>query len=323
MKSYEQALDRYTKAYQPPRSKKWKEMADNARPLGRVGEYHKSIHKTADGVIYYRLYDTNILTLHPRDTNGEYKVEFRYYQSQTTDKFIYDYGLYCDDLRTTEDKIARVPRVHTWAGHSPTATLTLDANDKLIVSKSSHLPIYTAVMSDDDKVGKKMLKEKLEPLVTLAMFKLADYKANVSLDVDLGAPFSGATWGRRYAPNAVVDLERYAQNKRITIGEIDEYLADPEFVEMFMAASQVMFDVLASKRVYAADGFFDDWSVKKNPELIEKRERIQAEVVASITPEDFRKTVFNRMVGLFKVENNGRKDWGQFKESLPRKWYTR
>ena len=311
MQSYAQALELYNSRPVPPRSKKWKEMADNARPLRRTGDTAKGIHMTSDGVIYFRLYNTNIATLYPPQVDGTYRVEVRWYDSQTTRNFMSDCGLYYTYLLTTDDTRVSVPLVPL---SRPCADLTFTADDKLIVARSWHADIYTAVSSADDKQRRKEFKAKLDTLTTLAMFKLENYRANATLEADYGRPFSGG-WRN---PQSLLALEVHIRDGRYRSNtEAEDYdFNDPVFIEKLLDAGQGVFDVLASKRVYAEDCFYNRFRSKEGQE--QALDQLK-QIVNDITPEDFSKSLHNKLLSLFNLKKGSdRKAWGQFQATLPR-----
>lgn len=314
MQSYAQALELYNSRPVPPRSKKWKEMADNARPLKRTGDTAKGIHMTADGVIYYRLYNTNIATLYPPQADGTYRVECRWYDSQTTRSFMSDFGLYYTNLLTTDDTRVCLALVPT---SRPCADLTFTADDKLIVSRSSHADIYTAVSSAEDKQRRKEFKAKLDTLTTLAMFKLENYRTNVRLDADYGRPF-----GRSYyAPKSLLDLEKLIRDARYTTSDLAEDFDfdNQEFIEHVLAAGQGVFDILASKRAYNESLLARYY--RPTPEELQDVRNKQQQIIEGVTPEDFSKSLHNKLLSLFNLKRGSdRKAWGQFQATLPSKF---
>jgi hypothetical protein len=314
MQSYAQALELYNSRPIPPRSKKWKEMPNNARPLSRTGDTHKGIHMTDEGVIYYRLYNTNIATLYPPQVDGTYRVECRWYDSQTTRNFMSDFGLYYTYLFTTDDTRVSVPLVPM---SRPCADLTFTAENKLITTRSWHADIYTAVSSADDKQRRREFKAKLDTLTTLAMFKLENYRTNVTLESNYGAPFGGG-WRN---PQSLLALEVHIRDGRYRSNtEAEDYdFNDPEFIEKVLNAGQGVFDVLASKRAYNENAFR---YYRANPEEERKVKAQQQQIVNDITLEDFSKSLHNKLLSLFNLKKGSdRKPWGQFQTSLPRKFF--
>jgi hypothetical protein len=322
MKSYEQALKHYNSCVTPPRSKKWKAMPDNARPLKRTGDTQKGIHMREDGTIYYRLYDTNIMTLHPRRPDGSALIEVRYCNSPTTNKFMSDFGLWYSTLLTTEGKHVRVPAVQTQyygsgKSYGLSATLVFDKDDRLIVNESWHAPIYTKVMSEDDKLQRKHIVKQLDTLFTLTMFRLAGFKANATIDSDLGAPFSNGSRSY-YITSPTKVLEDYIAQQRYNT----DILHNEEFIKLAMDAGQHIFDVLASTRCFKADCIIPAWERKNKTKWAAQNDAQAQQIIEAVTPEDYVKSFKSAIMRMFKIGGNARKDVGQFREKLPTKFYA-
>ena len=304
MRSYLSALDHYNTRPNPPRSKKWKGLPDNARPLGRTGDTHKGIHKTEDGVIYYRLYDTNIATFYPPNADGDYRVVCRYYNSVTTRTFINDNSLTYGYLITTEDTYVSVPYVPSRMNG---ASLLFNADGKLIVSESSHPDIYTRVANMEDKAKRRALMADLETLVLLCSYRLDNYKAEATVEEHYGMAFARKRW----QPTTIDDFERVVSQMRFDSNRNGTpfNFADPDFVQVTLELGQGVVDVLASSRA-VADGY----------ESHRPNREISAKAVASITLEDFKRSLYNRLLKVFKLDvGSERKPWGQFMPKLPRK----
>ena len=184
MKTYENALSHYNNCQAPTkRAKQWLRKPDNARYLTRSGDTHKSIHKTNDGTIYYRLYNTDIATFYPADEQGHYKVVMNYYNSQTTDNFMYKFGLrYSHNIQTTAGDTVVIPQVPARGDFDHSAVLFFDEDWRLVKERSKHRDIYTYKSSEEDKAKRKVFKEKLDTLITLACINIGQYKENVTID---------------------------------------------------------------------------------------------------------------------------------------------
>ena len=321
MRTYEEALAQYERSKEPTRSKKWLGMADNPRYLRNVSADHMGIHKTNDGAIYYRLYDTKVAIFYPPTPDGTRYVETNYYASQTTNIFMYENGLNYHELTTTEGKQVRVPYVPSWdrsqGQHTPSATLWFDDTGRLIVGKSWHKDIYTYKSSAEDKQKRKQFKAKLDTLMTLAMFRLPEYRANVTTSEDLGQPF-GTAWR-----NAPIEIRRFDEVAMKLGADNTEH---PEYIEKFLDLGQAVFNILASHKVYShipegerwAGQLFRMWgkSADQQQELIKQQHAIAEEVTA----EEFKKSMTSRLLGVASLKTGTVKTpWGQFMESLPRK----
>ena len=324
MRTYEQALQHYENSKAPKRSQKWKKYSDNPRYLNGVSNWHKGIHREdATGAIYYRLYNTNVAKFYPPLNDGTRKVEMMYYSSQLTSIFMYDYGLHYYNQTTTEGKHVCVPYVQgSFDDTEPSATLWFTAGGMLIVDKSKHKDIYTYRSSNEDKQKRKDFKTKLDTLVTLAMFKLDEYKNHATLKSDYGAPF-----GTQYRePVSIEDYRRWVSSATYS-DKLD--VNNPHFVNYFLELGQGVMDVLASKRIYNyvpenerwSGSLFSTWS--KTPEQIDANNLKMREICNEVTADEFKKSLTNRVLDISGIKTGTVKTpWGQFRDTIPRKFYT-
>jgi len=327
MISYDQALAVYNKAKAPKRSKPWLAMPDNARYLKDVGATHYAIHKKADGTIYFRLYSTNIATFFPPNENGEYRVDVTYANTQTTSRFMWWWGLHYHTLDTTCGKRVAVPYVSdVWGVNAPpTATLLFDASGKLILDKSWHREIYTKVASPEDKAKRAHLRKGVESLLTLNEFRLQSFKEGVTLDSNLGRPFGT---GYRNQPHGIDLLASHIKGA-LRVVDLEHFdFNDNQFIEVFMNAGQDVFNVLASRRVYNAQlfGWISAWNKSQAEIRALEQERFmkQQPFIDSITHEDLTKSFTTLLLKFFNIKvGSDLKDWGQFPNKLPNKWYIK
>jgi hypothetical protein len=322
MITYEHALQRYENSKAPTRSKKWLNMPDSPRYLRNVSADHMGIHKeSATGAIYYRLYNTQVAKFYPPEPNGDYKVVTNYYASQTTNIFMYENGLNFSELETTEGKRVRVPYVPSWDRaegiHKPSAVLWFNKDHKLITKLSQHRDIYTFKSSDEDKAKRKEFKKKVDVLMTLAMFRLPEYRANVEINSSLGEPF-GTAW--RISPRQIDEFAKVIRN--VGSGNTE----DPRYIEAFLDMGQAVFDILASHRVYNyvpederwQGSLFRTWN--KTAEQIKEMHDKQREIASEVTAEEFKKSLTNRILSMVNLKTGTVKTaWGQFMDTLPRK----
>lgn len=328
MISYTQAQAHYNKCQAPKHSKKWLAMPDSPRYLSNVSMTHYGIHKKTDGTIYYRLYDTNLVTLSPPNENGEYQVDIKYVNTQTTSKFMWWHGLHYNSFDVEEGKRVLVPYVHKggWRDALTTARLVFDASDKLIVDSSWHEPIYTKVSSPEDKAKRKYIRQSIKNLVMLNEFRLPMYRDNAKVESNLGQPFATA---RGAGPTASYNLRRYINTKLSEVRDpLNFNFSSDEFIELFMEAGQDVFNVLASQRAYKEGRikWISKW--QKTQEEIDELYRIQrlehSEVINGISGEDFNRSFVNMLLNLFHLkEGTDYKDWGQFRDTLPYKWFVK
>jgi hypothetical protein len=324
MRTYEQALQHYELCKAPKRSKRWLSMPDSPRYLRNVSADHMGIHKTNDGAIYYRLYNTNVATFYPPESNGDRKVVMQYYASQTTNIFMYEQNLNYHSLTTTKGEEVKVPYVASWdystQQHKPSAELWFNSDGLLIKERSSHRDIYTFKSSAEDKQKRKDFKAKVDTLMTLAMFRLPEYRANVTIDENLGQPF-GTAW--RNAPRSIDHFERTAKDLGADNTE------HPQYIEAFLDLGQAVYDISASHKVYAyvtegykwAGGLFRTWG-KQGAELQAMLDK-QHEIADEVTAEEFKKAMTSRLLGVASLKTGSVKTpWGQFMPSIPRKYFV-
>jgi hypothetical protein len=218
--------------------------------------------------------------------------------------------------------------VQTWDGstqrHTPSATLYFDREDKLIVHRSEHKDIYTYKSSAEDKQKRKDFKKKLDVLMTLAMFRLPEYRENVAIKEELGEPF-GTAW--RNLPR---EIDRFRDVVRAYGAWETE---NPQYIEAFLEMGQAVFDILASHKVYQVEEksqysntmfkgqLFRLWGLTEG----EKQEKIgrQHEVAGEVTAEEFKKSMTNRLLEVAGIKSGTVKTpWGQFRETIPHKYFT-
>jgi hypothetical protein len=325
MKSYQEALQHYNSISKPPRAKKWQtgSMPDNGRPLRRTGDTHMAIHMRDDGAIYYRLYDTHVATFYPPQQYGEERRTFKYVSTQTTNTFMHDYGLHTWEVRLDDGTTAQIPYVGNggWRENNMlTADLTFNANNQVIRSRSSHKDVYTMVSNDEDKAKRKELRDKVEHLITLSLFKLPQLKENATVQADWGQPF-GTSY--RNAPREVEYLKQHLGNHGIDIN-------DNTFINLFMESLQSAFNLYASKVCYDADmfawnGFWEIADREKREEAHKQHKIAQQEIrfakVADIDEKAFKKSLTNMLLSACNIKTGSvKKPWGQFMPKLPRKW---
>lgn len=327
MKSYNEALAHYDSINKPPRSKKWQPnvMHDNGKPLRRTSEDHMAIHKRdSDGAIYYRLYDTHVLTLYPPQADGTERRTFKYVGTQTTNTFMFDHGLNCWQVEMDDGTQARIPYVPNgrWNDNSKlTADLVCNTEGQVIRSRSSHKDVYTMVSSDADKLKRKEFKQRLESLITLASFNMASLVDNVTIDGDWGKPF-GTAYNE---PRELTQLRGY-------INQFGASLEDNEFIQKFMAGVQGAFDVYASKLVYNAGGYdyCGFWHINDAQERAKAEQEFKAgqvakraEIIAGIDEKGFVKSLTNMLLKSAGIKTGSvKKAWGQFMPTLPAKFIT-
>jgi hypothetical protein len=237
---------------------------------------------------------------------------------------MYDYGLHYHTPVTTEGKEVRVPYVDSGresGDDTASATLWFDRNNKLIVHRSKHKDIYTMKSSTEDKQQRKDFKAKLDTLVTLAMFKLDEYKNNATLKSDYGAPF-----GTQYRePVFIEDYRRWVNSTEGAELDVD----NPHYVQYFLDLGQGVMDILASKKIYNyvpddkrwGGTLFGQWGKSQGQKDADNL--TMREICNEITADEFKKSLTNRVLEISGIKTGTVKTpWGQFKDTIPRKFYT-
>jgi hypothetical protein len=201
-----------------------------------------------------------------------------------------------------------------------TADLTFNANNQVIRSRSSHQDVYTMVSNDEDKAKRKELRDKVEHLITLSLFKMPQLKEDATVEEAWGQPF-GTSY--RNAPREVEDLKQY-----IGVSGVD--IDDNIFVGKFMDSLQSAFNLYASKLCYEADlfrwGSFWNLPTREAQEEAHNQHKMKQEEarfakVAEIDEKAFKKSLTNMLLSACNIKTGSvRKPWGQFMPKLPRKW---
>jgi hypothetical protein len=294
-------------------------MPDNARPLRRTAYTHYGIHKRNDDqAIVYRLYQTNVCTIYPPNADGNTLYEFCYYDSPLTNNFVWQQGLNYYRLTTTEGKEVCVPYVHADAPYgqqvAPTAKLMMDKAKRLIVDQSWHADIATRVSTTEDKAKRKELAKQLDGFMMLIGLRIEQYRTNCTLDSKYGGPFMGEYEqppSIRNAPDSR-ELEDYAE-------DMSKILDNHDLLEQLVEMGQGVFDILASTRAYE-NNLLQYWRARG--QTTETIEAAKSKVIKEVNTEDFLKSYRSRLQKLVGIrEGSGFKIHGQFRESIPRKWY--
>jgi hypothetical protein len=281
------------------------------------------IHMRDDGAIYYRLYDTRIALFYPPDTDGTERKVFKYVGTQTTGSFMDAYGLWFHSVTMDDGTEAYIPHVSNgnWAENDKiTADLICNAQGQVIRARSAHKDVYTMVSNDEDKAKRKELRDKVEHLITLSLFKLPQLKEDATVEESWGQPF-GTSY--RNAPREVEHLKTYLQTHELDIN-------DNHFIDMFMESLQSAFNLYASKACYDA-GLFkwkSFWNIQDQTQRAEAERQYKMEQqeqrfakVADIDEKAFKKSLTNMLLSACNIKTGSvKKPWGQFMPKLPRKW---
>lgn len=309
---YDRAAEHFNKTKKPPRSKNYTE---NERPLRRVNEPFLKLVKEPHSYVY-RFCGHDAVRAYEPDENGNYQVCVINDGYQSTSQYMYTYTGIVDKgtLETTDGRIVRT--IFNWnfkrQDKDFSAVLMFNPEGKLIVEQSWHADIYKKQSNDSDKEARKEVKAKVNDLVTLQMFKMPSFRANVNASSRLGQPFRGA--------NININ-DQLILHKGLTTGSTDTEM----FIAAFDELAQATFDTIVSKRIYnefGYKGFYSSWTAQHNPNHAQEILDIKNRITDEVTTEDMR-TVLERKV-LSLVNLNQGSDYvalPQFAESLPTKYY--
>lgn len=278
LSNYESAHKYFEGRAKPPRSKKYEH---NERPLASVSASHYKIIK---GENYYdiKLYSTIMARYFAPDADGGYRKQYMGHNSMTSRAFMWHvlgvsgvnrmpsdkgevimpvYGRVCQDIDSVDAAMFSLE--------------TYFKDDKLITSKSKHTAHYKFLSSAEDKAARAQTKANLSNFVMLAVMRLPEYHDSVSLDSSLGLPFGQYTFvgGAQEAVRSVIDGNPTQQH-----------------VDIFFKIGQTVFDMLASKRGYAQDGFnFSAWRGQKSTIV---------DLAQPITEKDFETALTKRCLAI-------------------------
>jgi len=196
--SYEVADAHFKKTKSPPRSTKW---MSHQRPLRNVTAPYLRLesHTTADGLRYYDvvLYQTPMLRYFQPNAQGERAVHMQWHYSQSSSKFMWRHGWHSGMTMTADDgEQFELPISNQWRladelwGDNMTVRLLIDANGRVIKSKSAYIPAFRRTSSATMKARRKAVKEKLSVMLDILEMQHQDILNEVVVDIERGAPFS-------------------------------------------------------------------------------------------------------------------------------------
>ena len=316
--TYQQARDQFNKTKKPPRSKNYNEYQ---RPLRRVSESHLMLQKDAHSYVY-KINGVDVVRVYEPNEAGEYEVAviglYGTYDIQLQYKFT---GYYNNKaLTTSAGDTIRLPLNPHYKdqGKDFSALLVYDKEDRLMVEKSWHADVYRLASTKDDKATRKAIKEELDAYVTLQMFKLPTLKDNCKLSDSMGAPFGESRLGWA----VIGSMQDALRNRPLP-------LDSTAFMDTFNSVAQDCFDMLASKKVYNADDGnlfhkISSWARSRNPAEADDAQEKVDDIVAGITPDEFKKSLTARLMGFAGLSKGTESvPLPQFGKTLPRTYYTR
>jgi len=314
--TYQQAQDQFNKTRKPPRSKKYNEYQ---RPLRRVNEAHLMLQKDAHSYVY-KINGVDVVRVYEPNDQGEYEVAviglYGTYDIHLQYKFT---GYYNGNaLNTTANELVRLPLNPHYRdqGKDFSALLTYNSSHQLIVEKSWHADIYRLASNEGDKQTRKDIKKELDAYVTLQMFKLPTLKDNCKLESSMGKPFGESRLS--YSLQSTM---------RDALCNLPLPLESTAFMQTFDEVAQDCFDMLASKKVFSADGdlFYrmGSWQRSRDPAAADDAQEKADDIVQTITADEFKKSLVAKLMS-FAGLSKGTESIAlpQFSKTLPNRYYT-
>lgn len=317
MRTYQQVAELYNNTKKPPRSKKY---ADNQRPLRRVSESHLMLQRDNHSYVY-KINGCEVARFFDPDEHGNYEVAVRGLYGTYDINLMWKFtGLYNGmQIETSTGDKVRVPFNSNYREQDKdySAVLTFDKESNLVVEKSWHADIYRLASTNDDKQKRKEIKNQLDAYVTLQLFKLPTLRDNCKPDSSMGRPFgeSGLSW------SVMGSMQDAMRNLPLP-------LDSQSFLNTFDKVAQDCYDMLASKKIYnVTDRLFYDtssWARQRDPAKADDAQEKVNDIVASITPEEFKKSLVARLLSFAGLTKGTQSvPLPQFGNTLPRTYYTR
>lgn len=239
IRNYAEADAYWRKTKKPPRSKKWDECQ---RPLKNTSSWHYRIEKSLDGNAYdLCLYHTVMARYHKPTPDGYERRQYTGHDSQTSKAFLRCVIGVQDmiKVRTTDNREVLMPIPSTSMQDTDFSCDAWFIGNRLDVARSKHTPLHKRVSSDEDKLKRKMLKAKFEPLLTLCAMRMPELEATVSADFLWVQSFSAAI-------NAV---QHRALREMVSLYEHGQP-AEQRHIDLFMEAAPRVYRALVSYRAY-------------------------------------------------------------------------
>jgi hypothetical protein len=321
--NYAQAKEQFDNTRKPPRSKKYN---DNQRPLRRVSEDWLMLQRDAHSYVY-KIGSNEVVRVFEPNAEGEYEVAVRGLYGTFDIHQMWKQTRYYGGMSftTTTGDIVRLPLnpFYDQQDKEFSALLTFNHSHQLIVEKSWHADIFMRRSNSTDKAKRKGIKQQLDAYVTLQLFKLPTLKASAQPDESQARPF-----GEFECDHSDANILRSA----FKLDEIP--VGSQAFAEAFDKVAQASFNMLASKRIYNADNgdgnklFYqargNSWYTRNEPDAQAKAQVKIAEIVESITPDEFKTSLVNTLMKFANLQKGS--DYialPQFANTLPRTYYTR
>lgn len=303
IRNYAEALKWWNEHPKPPRSRKWE---NHQRPLYNTAAQHYRLESNnPEQYIDLVLYRTTMARYYVPDADGNQRRLYMGDGSLTSRGFMWHVlhiNSWGNTEETTDGRRVVAPvycspfTVEMGAEFSADYLFTPD--NKLIVDRSAHTPHYRKISTGDDKERRAHIRELFSPFLDIAMFRMADYEAEVNITRGVGSPFGSDSLDYKH---------RRAVEHMFKALSAD---AEPahEHIVNFFGIGQAVFNTLASKRAYNQDGFLmRTWS--GSTEQTDGYDKLTNKVSA----QELRRGMSDRIVALLdKGKRSGRVVLPQF-----------
>jgi len=269
----------------PVRSSAW---GNNERPLDKTYKHKKIVWYNDNQTDYYDivLHKTVMARFYKPivcDMNIEHERRlYTSHPSQTSRKFMWEILGHFGQLGGThgipDGVVAPIYNKDFMRASAGVAGFSADfmfMDGKLDVSRSKHTPHYRTVSSKEDKQKRADVVRRMDVYINLAIMRMPEFEAAVTLSRKLGQTFGGEGY-----------VHEYAQAMRPMMA--DDPIDGADDVESFFQMCQMAYNTIASKRGMEQQGFdMGNWrgspadpiSKLKNP----------------ITTDEFRRAIIERI----------------------------
>jgi len=242
---------------------------DNERPLQGKYQHHYRLVKVDEETYELHLYHKIMARFHRPDADGNELRQYAHDGRITSKQFMYHVlNVTCDQpcLTTTGD-VALVPI----RGDLRDTELLFDNRNRLIVDRSSHMQLYRAMSTDEDKMRNKAVRDFFRPFVTVCMFRMPEYLEGFRYDYSKGIPFgqgSTVSYGER---ESMRDFFNCPDSDAIRDIAVNTIIHD---------SAQLVYDSMMSRRIhdrlgYSARAFYREHHVEmltNNNELVTEKQ---------------------------------------------------
>ena len=311
IRNYAEALKWWNEHPKPPRSRKWE---NHQRPLYNTASKHYRLESlNPEQHIDVVLYGTTMARYYVPDADGNQRRLYMGDGSLTSRGFMW-HVLHINSWgnieRTTDGRevVAPVYCAAFTADHDKwfSADYLFTPDNKLIVEHSAHTPHFRKVSVAEDKERRAHIRELFKPFLDIAMFRMAQYEAEVNINRSAGSPFGSDPLNYKHR----IAVEKMF--RALSEGTEPEH----EHIENFFGIGQAVFNTLASKRAYNQEGFhIKSWSSSSAP--TDSYDRLTNKVSAN----ELRQRMSERIIDLLdKGKRTGREILPQFvaKQDYPR-----